>query len=224
MTQARDGGIAVLDYGSQYTQVIARRIREQGVYATVQPHDAAPEAIDAYAPRGYILSGGPNSVYDEGAPQFPRHLLETGKPILGICYGMQAMTYALGGQVAPASQREYGPATVTHTPQSPLMDGLPQTLDVWMSHGDRIEQPPAGFVPLAQSENSPYAAIGQVERKLYGVQFHPEVSHTPRGVDLLRNFIFKICGCEASWSAEAFIDERSRRSRRAWATKRCCWA
>ncbi len=206
MNTPRLGGIAILDFGSQYTQLIARRVREQGVYAAVYPFDAPAEAIDQYQPAGYILSGGPNSIYEDGAPQLPAHLLRSGKPILGICYGMQALTYALGGRVAAAVSREYGPATITHTPHSPLLDGLPSTLRVWMSHGDRIEQPPEGFVPLAQSENSPYAAIGHVERCLYGVQFHPEVAHTPQGMNILRNFIFTICDCRESWSAETFID------------------
>jgi GMP synthase (glutamine-hydrolysing) len=207
MNYPRLGGIAILDFGSQYTQLIARRVREQGVYAAVYPFDAPLEQIDQYQPKGYILSGGPNSVYEPGAPQVPAAVLHSGRPILGICYGMQALTHALGGIVAPSSAREYGPATITHTPHSPLLDGLPTTLKVWMSHGDRIEQPPAHFVPLAQSENSPYAAIGDVQRGLYGVQFHPEVAHTPRGVDMLRNFVFTICGCHESWSPELFIED-----------------
>lgn len=206
MTDLRSGGIAILDYGSQYTQLIARRVREQGVYAAVYPFDAPPEKMNEFQPKGYILSGGPNSIYEPGAPQLPGHLLRIGQPVLGICYGMQALTHALGGKVAASSAREYGPATITHTPHSPLLDGLPTTLNVWMSHGDRIEQPPDGFVPLAQSENSPYAAIGNVERAIYGVQFHPEVAHTPQGAQILRNFVFTICGCEATWSPESFIE------------------
>jgi len=206
MTDLRSGGIAILDYGSQYTQLIARRVREQGVYAAVYPFDAPPEKMNEFQPKGYILSGGPNSIYEPGAPQLPGHLLRIGQPVLGICYGMQALTHALGGKVAASSAREYGPATITHTPHSPLLDGLPTTLNVWMSHGDRIEQPPDGFVPLAQSENSPYAAIGNVERAIYGVQFHPEVAHTPQGAQILRNFVFTICGCEATWSPKSFIE------------------
>ena len=170
----RQGGIAVIDYGSQYTQLIARRLREQGVYAEVFAHDADETLIEQHAPRGYVLSGGPNSVYESSAPMLPAHLLRTGKPILGICYGLQLLTHALGGSVAASDKREYGDAFVTHTLHSPLLDGLPPELPVWMSHGDRIEQPPKGFVPLAQSEHSPYAAIGDTERALYGVQFHPE--------------------------------------------------
>lgn len=207
MSDLRFGGIAILDFGSQYTQLIARRVREQGVYAAVYPFDAPQAEIDQHHPKGYILSGGPNSVYEPGAPQVPAAMLEANKPVLGICYGMQALTHALGGKVAASLAREYGPAVITHTPHSPLLDGLPQSLKVWMSHGDRIEQPPENFVPLAQSENSPYAAIGHVGRRYYGVQFHPEVAHTPQGVNILRNFVFNICGCRESWSPESFIED-----------------
>ncbi len=213
MNHPRYGGIAILDFGSQYTQLIARRVREQGVYAAVYPFDAPQDTIDQYQPKGYILSGGPNSIYEPDAPQLSRAILDSGKPIFGICYGMQAITHALGGRVAPSAAREYGPATITHTPHSPLLDGLSPSLKVWMSHGDRIEQPPENFVPLAQSENSPYAAIGHVGRGLYGVQFHPEVAHTPQGVHILRNFIFTICGCRESWSAESFIEDAITRVR-----------
>jgi GMP synthase (glutamine-hydrolysing) len=212
MTDPRHGGIAVLDFGSQYTQLIARRVREQGVYAEVFPHDAPPEKVNQHEPRGYILSGGPNSVYEPGAPQVPGWLIRPSErrgnvPILGVCYGMQALTHALGGVVAGSAACEYGPAQITRTDDNPLLDNLPETLDVWMSHGDRIEQPPVGFVGLARSGNSPYAAMGDVSRKLYGVQFHPEVVHTPRGADILHNFIFGVCGCEANWSPASFIDD-----------------
>jgi GMP synthase (glutamine-hydrolysing) len=218
MTNPRHGGIAVLDFGSQYTPLIARRVREQGVYAEVFPYDASPERIRQHEPRGYILSGGPSSVYEAGAPQIPLWLVGRGtmhhaptSPILGICYGMQALTHALGGRVAPAQAREYGPADITQVVgaqrAAPLLRGLPDTLRVWMSHGDRIERPPTGFATLAQSDHSPYAAMGDVERGLYGVQFHPEVAHTPQGAQILRNFIFDICGCEANWTPGAFIDD-----------------
>jgi GMP synthase (glutamine-hydrolysing) len=207
MDDPRYGGIAILDFGSQYTQLIARRVREQHVYAAVYPFDTDLDTIQELHPRGFILSGGPNSVYEEGAPQLPQYVLDSRLPVLGICYGMQALTHKLGGQVSAATAREYGPAQITHTPHSPLLDGLPQSLRVWMSHGDRIEQPPVGFVPLAQSENSPYAVIGHVGRGLYGVQFHPEVSHTPQGVAILRNFVFNICRCHDSWSPESFIED-----------------
>jgi GMP synthase (glutamine-hydrolysing) len=207
MTDLRSGGIAILDYGSQYTQLIARRVREQGVYAEVFAHDADFEVVNQHHPCGYILSGGPNSIYEPGAPQMPDWMLRLQSPILGICYGMQAMTHALGGKVAAAQAHEYGPATIRQTQQSSLFKGLVPVLSVWMSHGDRIEQPPAGFLPLAASDNSPHAAMGDAERGLYGVQFHPEVVHTPQGTEILRNFMFEICGCEAKWSPAAFIED-----------------
>ncbi|MBZ0288894.1 MAG: glutamine-hydrolyzing GMP synthase, partial [Anaerolineae bacterium] len=192
-----------------YTQLIARRVRELGVYAEVFPFDAAPEKVNFHEPRGFILSGGPNSVYEAGAPQMPKWLiLRAGAhaPTLGICYGMQAMTHALGGIVAPHGAREFGPAQLRHTQDSPLLHGVAPVLNVWMSHGDRIEQPPKGFLALAESDNAPYAAMGDPVRGLYGVQFHPEVAHTQGGTDMLRNFIFDVCGCEANWSPAAFIE------------------
>jgi GMP synthase (glutamine-hydrolysing) len=211
LTDPRSGGIAVLDFGSQYTQLIARRVRDLGVYAEVFPFDADSAKVNQHKPRGYILSGGPNSIYQPGAPQMPKWLLNKDKarlvPTLGVCYGMQAITHALGGQVAPAEAREYGFAHITHTEDNPLLHGLPPTLNVWMSHGDRIEQPPPGFVTLAHSDNSPYAAMGDPSRGLYGVQFHPEVAHTQHGTDILGNFVFTVCGCEAHWSPAAFIDD-----------------
>ena len=206
MTDPRLGGIVILDFGSQYTQLIARRIREQGVYAEVFPFDAALDDVTRHQPKGYVLSGGPNSIYEPGAPQLPAYLLPLEQPVLGICYGMQALTHALGGKVAPSQAREFGAAQITTSGDSALLRDLPDTLDVWMSHGDRIEQPPRGFTSLASSANSPYAALGDVERGLYGVQFHPEVVHTPQGAQILRNFLFNVCGCAANWSPAAFID------------------
>jgi GMP synthase (glutamine-hydrolysing) len=207
MDNLKHGGIAIIDFGSQYTQLIARRVRELGVYSEVFAHDGTADHINQHNPSAYILSGGPNSVYETGAPKLPRFILESGKPILGICYGMQLLTYSLGGKVAPANEREYGSAMITHTPQNPLLDGLDPQLQVWMSHGDRIEQPPTGFTPLAQSDNSPYAAIGDVENKRYGVQFHPEVAHTQQGNAILSNFLFKVCECDNKWTPTAFIDD-----------------
>lgn len=200
-------GIVILDYGSQYTQLIARRLREQSIYAEVLPFDAPLQKIQAHAPAGFILSGGPNSVYEAGAPQVPAFLFEQGQPILGICYGLQALTHALGGEVAASKSREYGHAHLSHTQASALFDDLPETLTVWMSHGDRIEKPPAGFIPLAESPHSPYAAIGDPQRHFYGVQFHPEVAHTPFGMQILRNFALNICHCATDWTAAAFIEE-----------------
>lgn len=208
MTDLRQGGIAILDFGSQYTQLIARRVREQGVYAEVFPCDVDQARVTAHDPRGFILSGGPNSIYEPDAPGLPPYLLASGKPILGICYGMQALTHALGGVVAAAQTREYGTALIMHSGgDNPLFNGMPPELRVWMSHGDRIEKPPDGFEPLASSENSPYAAMGDTGRGLYGVQFHPEVQHTPLGAQMLRNFIFDVCACDAKWSPAAFIDD-----------------
>ena len=181
MDKLKQRGIVIIDYGSQYTQLIARRIRELGVYSQVLPHDSAPELLEQHHPAGYILSGGPSSAYDVDAPGLPRALLQGGKPILGICYGMQLLTHALGGSVAGASHKEYGPAIITHAAHSPLFDGLPDELQVWMSHGDRIDELPPGFRALASSDNSRFAAIGDLNRQIYGVQFHPEVQHTPQG-------------------------------------------
>ena len=217
MTNPRAGGIAILDFGSQYTQVIARRVRELGVYAEVFAPDAAEGAVTAHQPRGFILSGGPNSVYEAGAPQLPGWLAQRAlageSSLLGICYGMQAMTHAFGGVVAPSTAREYGQAALRQTTASPLLRDLPAELTVWMSHGDRIERPPGGFAPLGVSGNSPYAAMGDVERRLYGVQFHPEVAHTPQGTAILANFVFGVAGCEAHWSPAAFIDDALSRIR-----------
>ena len=207
MDDLKKGGIAVVDFGSQYTQLIARRIRELGVYSEVFAHDSRVEHINRHRPAAYVLSGGPNSVYEAGAPQLPAFILESERPILGICYGMQLLTAACGGEVIAASDREYGPATISHRPLSPLFDGLEPELQVWMSHGDRIHTLAPGFSALASSENSPFAAIGDLERRRFGVQFHPEVRHSPRGSAVLGNFLFKICHCQPKWNAAAFIED-----------------
>ncbi len=216
--------IVVLDYGSQYTQLIARRVREQHVYAEIYPWDVSPERVMARQPKGFILSGGPNSVYDTHAPDLPDYVLEMDVPVLGICYGMQILAQALGGQVTPGSAREYGPAYVeVVVPGSPLFAGLPTTLKVWMSHGDRVEELPEGFVPLAYSTGqgrhaSPahkgiLAAMANAERHIYGLQFHPEVGHTRRGGDILQRFLFNICDCHGTWTAEAFVASAIRQIR-----------
>jgi GMP synthase (glutamine-hydrolysing) len=204
--QLHAGGIAILDYGSQYTQLIARRVREQKVYAEIFPWNAPADQVMALEPRGIILSGGPNSVYDQGAPWLPRYILDSGLPVLGICYGMQVLTHALGGTVAGAQHREYGPARV-EVGTSPLFEGLPAAIDVWMSHGDRIEGLPGGWCVLAKSANSPFAAMGDENARRYGVQFHPEVAHTPLGSAILRNFVLNICGCEPRWTPASIIEE-----------------
>ncbi|MDX1993914.1 MAG: glutamine-hydrolyzing GMP synthase [bacterium] len=204
----RSGGIAIVDYGSQYTQLIARRVRELGVYAEVFPFDVTAEALHQHQPRGVILSGGPNSVYEDGAPTLSPHLLEDGRPVLGVCYGMHLLAHNLGGLVSPGKTREYGDADVSHTPdENPLFAGLPATMPVWMSHGDYVEALPPGFVPLAESDNRVLAAMGDAARRIYAVQFHPEVAHTRQGGQLLHNFVFSICGCEANWSPAAFIED-----------------
>ena len=207
MSDARAGGIAILDFGSQYTQLIARRLRELGVYSAVYPRDADPRQIMQHGPRGLVLSGGPASVYEAGAPRLPRDVLTCGLPLLGICYGMQVLVQAQGGAVVGAGEREYGPARIDHRADDPLLRGLPSPMQVWMSHGDRVAALPAGFRSLASSDNSPDAVIGHAGRQHYGVQFHPEVKHTPQGEGLLRNFLFSICQCRADWSPQAFIDQ-----------------
>ena len=205
MSDPRAGGIAILDFGSQYTQLIARRVREQGVYAAVLPWDTDETTLRQHTPRGLVLSGGPRSVYEEGAPSLPPSVLASRLPVLGICYGLQLLAAALGGEVAPASEREYGRAQIERRGRSALFAELPDELVVWMSHGDRLARAPAGFRTLAQTANSPYAAIGDEGRGLYGLQFHPEVAHTPQGRAILRNFIFAICGCRGGWSPASFI-------------------
>lgn len=195
--------VAILDFGSQYSQLIARRVREAHVYCELFAWNAQPEKILAIQPKGFILSGGPASVYESGAPQLPSFVLASQYPILGICYGMQALTLALGGKVLAATQREYGLANVHTTQLNPLIPTGEQR--VWMSHGDRIENPPAGFQPLAASDNSPVAVMGDMQRHYYGVQFHPEVHHTPRGAEILRRFVVDICGAQPEWTPESII-------------------
>ncbi len=200
--------VVILDFGSQYSQLIARRVREAHVYCELLPWDAPRQDVERLAPKGFILSGGPASVYQPGAPTLPDYVLEMGVPVLGICYGMQLLAQALGGRVAPAGRREYGPAQIELTEVStPLFASLGRKLSVWMSHGDRIETPPPGFAVLAHSSNSPIAAMGDVTRKLYGLQFHPEVAHTPQGGEILRRFVIQVCGCSGSWTPGTFIEE-----------------
>ena len=200
--------IVVLDFGSQYTQLILRRVREARVYAEMLPWDASQEELDRLDPKGIILSGGPNSVYDQDAPYLSRHVLERGVPILGICYGMQLFAHQLGGRVARTAQCEYGLAEIhVDAPDAPLFQGLPAHQKVWMSHGDRIDALPDGFVAWAQSDNSPYAAIADESRRLYGLQFHPEVVHTEHGPAILGRFCRRICGCQEEWTPSSFIEE-----------------
>ncbi len=199
--------ILILDFGSQYTQLIARRIREAGVYSEIRPYHLPLAEIEKLAPRGIIFSGGPASVYDQNAPKVPAAILELKLPVLGICYGLQLMADLLGGEVAPAHQREYGLANVEIIHPSPLLKDLPTTSRVWMSHGDRLTKLPANFLVLAQTANSPYAVIAHRERPLFGLQFHPEVVHTEQGKALLHNFVYEICQCEGAWSPQSFIEQ-----------------
>jgi len=198
--------IVVLDFGAQYSQLIARRIREQKVFSVVLPFNASLEEIRSYSPVGIILSGGPSSVYDNDAPLADKSVFDLGIPVLGICYGLQFMVYALGGKVRPAAKREYGHAKVEiqHS-DSQLFQGLPNLLAVWMSHGDEAEELPPGFRLTAKTPNA-VAAIENAERKMWAVQFHPEVHHTPLGADILRNFALNICGAKPSWTPQHFID------------------
>ena len=209
-------GIAILDFGSQYTQLIARRVREAHVYCELFSWDALPEDVLALRPQGFILSGGPASVYDSSAPHLPAYALEQGVPVLGICYGLHLLARRLGGRVVAADKREYGPAEVEFTgPDNPLFASLKSpnqrskisNLKVWMSHGDRIEALPPGFEVLARSANSPVAAMGDLARGLYGLQFHPEVVHTDSGLEILRRFAVEVCGCTPDWTPAAFIEQ-----------------
>lgn len=202
--------ILILDFGSQYTQLIARRVREAHVYCELHPYDMALDEIKAFAPKGIILSGGPKSVYDEGAPTIAEELFELGVPVLGICYGMQLMSCHFDGAVVPAGKREYGHAELESqgTP-GPLFDGffVEGKSPVWMSHGDHVERVPKGFEVVAGTANAPVCAIQNVARNLYGVQFHPEVNHTPRGEQLVDRFVRHICGCSGQWTPGQIIED-----------------
>ncbi len=203
--------IAILDFGSQYTQLIARRVREMQVFCEIFAWDAPKEKAMALQPKGFILSGGPSSVYDANAPCMLPYLLESDLPILGICYGMQALTMALGGQVGAAGAREYGLAEIEVSHENALIPVAHQR--VWMSHGDRIEQLPQGFVPIAYSSNSPFAAMENASRRLFGVQFHPEVHHTERGKEIINRFVSQICQCRADWTPQNIIEKSIREIR-----------
>jgi GMP synthase (glutamine-hydrolysing) len=205
--------IIVLDFGSQYTQLIARRLRELSVYSEVWPPDAPIERIRAREPAGIILSGGPKSVSEPGAPKCDPGVYAIGRPVLGICYGMQLMADALGGRVAPAPQREFGHATLTVAAPGALFTDIPMEIRVWASHGDFVAAAPAGFSVLATSANAPVAAMQDAERGLYALLFHPEVVHTERGLEILRNFAFGICGCVGDWTMASFVEEATERIR-----------
>jgi GMP synthase (glutamine-hydrolysing) len=198
--------IVILDFGSQYSRLIARRIREAHVYCEILPHDASWEKLQSLHPKGFILSGGPASVYDRAAPRCAHEVFESGIPVLGICYGMQLVAYELGGKVAPASRREFGSADLRILDRDGIFEAVSPTTRVWMSHGDRIDALPEGFRPLAETSNSSCAAFSN-DRGIIGLQFHPEVVHTPEGSSMLAGFVRNVCGCSMSWTPGAFIDE-----------------
>ena len=197
-------GIVVLDFGGQYTQLIARRIREQQVFSAILPCTAKLEEIRALEPVGIVLSGGPSSVYDKDAPVCDPNVLQLGVPVLGICYGMQWLTHSLGGKVAPAARREYGPAQLDIAGSSKLFTDIPDHLKIWNSHGDHVIEVPAGFAITGRTDNA-IAAVEHLGKRIYGVEFHPEVNHTDRGTEILQNFIFAICGAKKNWNRAGFI-------------------
>lgn len=199
--------IAILDYGSQYSQLIARRVREARVYSELLPWNVSQEKLDQLNPAGIILSGGPASVYADNAPTLPAYVLERNVPVLGICYGMQLLAHQLGGTVEPSDTREYGPAELESVQDDTLFAGLSAPMNVWMSHGDKLTTLPAGFHSLASTESTPHAAMGNPDRGIYGLQFHPEVVHTPKGMQIIENFLYDACGCTGDWTSENFIDE-----------------
>ena len=206
--------ILILDFGAQYTQVIARRVRECQVYSEIVRFDISAADVKKMKPNGIILSGGPASVYDQDAPHVDPQIFSLGIPLLGICYGMQLMAHHLGGQVEFSARREYGAAVLHVMNGSKLFEGLGPQLDIWNSHGDKVTALPAGFHAAARTENSPFAAIENSERNLFAVQFHPEVAHTPRGREILQNFVYHICHCAMDWTMGSFIEEACERIRR----------
>ncbi|MFC1962442.1 glutamine-hydrolyzing GMP synthase [Chloroflexota bacterium] len=202
--------VVVIDFGSQYSMLIARRVRECQVYCELVPYDTPWEKIVALHPKGFILSGGPSSVYDSGAPLAPAYIFESRLPVLGICYGMQLLAYQLDGKVASAGRHEYGHSVLHLGADSPLFDGLPPSITAWMSHGDQILEMPQGFRSLAYTENAPVAVMGN-DSGIFGLQFHPEVSHTPFGKTILKNFLFRVCGCQGRWTSHSVVAESMER-------------
>ena len=199
--------IAILDYGSQYTQLSARRIREMEVYSEIISCDTTAEELRKNPPTGIILSGGPNSVFEEGAPTIDPAILQMRIPVLGICYGMQLLSQKLGGRVVPGAEREYGKMPVELLPGNPLFEGLPPVITAWMSHGDRVEAIPSSFQRGAASATCPFAAMYNLEKQFYALQFHPEVVHTEFGTDILRNFVMRICHCTADWKLTSWVED-----------------
>ena len=214
-TNIHDQRILILDFGSQYTQLIARRVREIGVYCELWAWDVTEAQIREFNPQGIILSGGPESVTEEGSPRAPEYVFEAGVPVFGICYGMQTMAQQLGGAVLGSDKREFGYAQVEVIKPSPLLDQIEDAvsetgaalLDVWMSHGDKVSAIPEGFDTIAQTASCPHAAMYNEEKQFYGVQFHPEVTHTRQGMRLLTHFVMDVCKCEKLWTAGAIIED-----------------
>ncbi len=200
--------VVVLDYGGQYSQLIARRLRECGVFSELLPHHAPIEEIAARKPRGIILSGGPASVYAEGAPRLDRELLELGVPVMGICYGMQLLVHELGGRVEQADVGEFGRSDLHVSEPGVLLRETPAEQTCWMSHRDTVYEAPPGFTALASSSSSPVAAVEDTQRGVYGIQFHPEVVHTPYGQEILTRFLTEICGCEQTWSPASIVEDQ----------------
>ena len=209
-----DEKVLILDFGSQYAQLIARRVREQHVYCEIVRHDITAARIRELAPRGIILSGGPASVYDAGAPKCDPEIFRLGIPVLGICYGLHLACEALGGKVDSAPAREFGRASVHVASHADLFDGVPDEMEVWMSHGDQVSSVSAGFVPLAATKTCPIAAVKHAQLPIYGLQFHPEVTHTPLGAKVLGNFLTRICGCSGAWQLGDFAEQAIEQIRR----------
>ena len=206
MTQREN--ILIIDFGSQYTQLITRRVREENVYSEIHPHTIALSQVKELNPSGIILSGGPMSVYDEGAPKIDPGILNLGVPVLGICYGLQFISLTLGGKVEPAGDREYGKARLKIKSNSPIFENVKKESIVWMSHGDYLKSSPEGFEVIAVSDHSPICAMSDENKKIYGLQFHPEVMHTEEGKKIIHNFLFNICGCKGEWTTGNFISEK----------------
>lgn len=204
--------IVILDFGSQYTQLIARRVRELGVYCEIHPFHLSPDQIRQAEPKGIILSGGPSSVYEAGAPHCSPEIFQLGIPVLGVCYGLQLLSYFCGGKVEASSRREYGLAIARRVAESELLRGLPDEFPVWMSHGDHVVEPPSGYEVTALTENA-LGAVQNIAKRIYGIQFHPEVAHTPHGKRVLENFLVRICGCQGDWTPAHFIESAVARIR-----------
>ena len=214
MAEASVSRIVILDFGSQYTQVIARRVRECQVYSQIVRHDLSAAEIKALKPNGIILSGGPSSVYGKGAEQPDPAIFSLGLPILGICYGVQLMAHHLGGKVEHSAHRDYGRGQLHVSADCALFTGLGEIVDIWNSHGDKVTKLPRGFRAVGRTDNSPFAAIEQPKKRFFGIQFHPEVVHTPRGKEIIQNFVYGICGCRMDWTMGSFIEQTCEEIRR----------